>query len=453
MSKNQFSASREIHRQQAASDKRVKIGIWGPSLVDWRDMVEDFLYITRNRYNNKLAMFQLQLNLLEYVGETQKNIKMFKSILKSPGKMADYTDDTALIENPDLEDVQRQKVREELLLSAFLDIGDGHMWRMFEYDRPLLYIIGKHMAAGPMQYGPSLISELHGWGHSTLKTDVSHVIINSITNFGRIGDLLVRHVDGTIEVIEIKSRVGGRGAQWRDRLKRQDQVRANFLSLANSGEGIIDNTSVKILDSAVVMSISLNVLQNGLIEANSTGVVNRKISPYMNAVILDLQILGEKDDQRAVRIAIDRAEKDWKQPSKNVLLLNSADRQEFSPSRTPLSNLPFYDAWIADMLLRKKIILFYINIDLLVHSFRKRGWEFVHTEVEPDYLAARKEGTGWVLKKGEQVIDFPAIALNLLFYDTLSISCLIDQLDEFVKGGPMEGGYFIRFAGEGAIWR
>ena len=453
LSKNQFSASREIHRQRAAPDKRLKTGIWGPNLADWRDIVEDFVHIARIRYDNKLAMVQLQLNLLEYVGESQKNIKMFKEILKNPENMAKYTDDTAIIENPNLDDVERQKVREELLLSAFLDIGDSHMWRILKYDRPLLYIIGRHMSAGPMQYGPGLISELHGWGHSILNTDVSHFIINSITNFGRIGDLLSRQADGTIEVIEIKSKARGRGAHWKDRLERQDHVRMNFLSFANSGEGVIDNTSVRILESTVKLKTSLKILHSGLREADSAGVVIRKINPYMNVVILDFQILGEKDDQRAAKRAIDKAKNDWVIPSKNVLVLGSPDRQEFSPSRTPLSSMPFDDAFIADLLLHKKIILYSINIDILVDKFRQLDWELIPADVDPNDKAAMKEGPIWLLKKGKHAIGFPAIALNLLFYDTLSLSSLVDQMDEFVKGRSVEGGFFIRFVGEERVWR
>ena len=224
MSKGQFAASREVHRPQADSDKLIKTGIWGPSLVDWRDIIEDFIYIARRRYDNKLAMFQLQLSLHQYVSEAQKNIKMFKDILKHPENMSEYTDEAAVIENPNLEDVERQKGREELMLAAFLDIGDSHMWRMFNYDRSLLYIIGKHMSAGPMQYGPSLISELHGWGHSVLNTDVSHFIINSITNFGRIGDVLLRYGDGTIEVKEIKSKNSARGKKWKEQQKFSKEV-------------------------------------------------------------------------------------------------------------------------------------------------------------------------------------------------------------------------------------
>jgi len=453
MSKDQFAASREVHKPQADPDKLIKTGIWGPSLADWRDIVEDIIYIARRRFDNKLAMVQLQLSLHLCVSEAQNNIKIYKDILKHPENMAKYTDEVAVIENPNLNDVERKKGREELMLAAFLDIGDSHMWRMFDYDRSLLYIMGKHMSAGPMQYGPSLISELHGWGHSVVNTDVSHFIINSITNFGRIGDVLLRHGDGTIEVKEIKSKNSARGKKWKERLERQEQVRGNFLSFANSGNGSIDGRNVSIIDGSIALKSSLDILDKGLIEASKTGVVNRKISPYMNVVIFDFQVISDKEHRAQAKRAIDQAKQDWTQPSENILIIDSTDRQVFSPNRTPLSSLPFTESCIADLLLRKKVIVYCINIDVFVNKFKERGWELSPSGKEPTEQEAGQDEPGWILKKGPQRLGFPAIALSLLFYDTVSISCVIDQLNEFVKGGIIEGGYFIRFVGEDSVWK
>ena len=42
-------------------------GIWNPEMSLWRDVIEDYLYISKKRINNKLSMFRLQLNILQEI--------------------------------------------------------------------------------------------------------------------------------------------------------------------------------------------------------------------------------------------------------------------------------------------------------------------------------------------------------------------------------------------------
>ena len=40
-------------------------GIWSPKMLEWRDVVEDYLHISTKRIANKWAMFKLQLNIFQ----------------------------------------------------------------------------------------------------------------------------------------------------------------------------------------------------------------------------------------------------------------------------------------------------------------------------------------------------------------------------------------------------
>ena len=57
-------------------------GIWNPGLSDWRDIVEDYIYISRKRKTNKLAILKLQLFILQDILTAVDVIDKYKEKLK-----------------------------------------------------------------------------------------------------------------------------------------------------------------------------------------------------------------------------------------------------------------------------------------------------------------------------------------------------------------------------------
>ncbi len=56
-------------------------GIWNPNIMSWRDVIEDYLYISRKRVNNKFSMFKLQLNILTDLINNRKAIDEYNNKL------------------------------------------------------------------------------------------------------------------------------------------------------------------------------------------------------------------------------------------------------------------------------------------------------------------------------------------------------------------------------------
>ena len=57
--------------------------ICNPQVSLWRDVIEDYLYISKKRYKNKLSMFKLQLNILEEIINNIKIIDRYKESEKN----------------------------------------------------------------------------------------------------------------------------------------------------------------------------------------------------------------------------------------------------------------------------------------------------------------------------------------------------------------------------------
>lgn len=450
---SQYKASLKVEKYRGGAIEIFKIGIWGPRLSDWRDVVEDYIDISRKRFKNKLAMFHLQLDLLRDVSDEEKIIKMNKDIIKNPENIKKYTDEQEVIDNLDIEDVKIQLADSKLRLHALLEVGDGHMWRMFNYNRPLLYVVGTHMDAGPMRYDTGFLSELYGWASSILDKKVSHFLFNSITNFGRIGDVIVRYQNGEVEIKEIKSSESQRGIKRKERLDRQTQTRDNFLSFANSGEGYIGKEKIGIFKSDIKINNSLLTLDSGLREAEEKGISYRKINPYLNVVCMDMQTYSEREDDADIATSyLDKASQDWTIQSNNILPYNSFDRLVYSPNFTPISLYPFSAKHVADILFKKKVVWHFLNIDILFQEFSKYKWDvisFIGTKENYD----KKNEPFCVLKRGDMNVALPWTISNMILFDLVKVKSIIGILDYFYKNKIADKQrYLIGFEGEEKVW-
>jgi hypothetical protein len=87
--------SKRISKSKRISEEIFKQGIWNPTVKAWSDVVEDYLYISRKRTNNKLAMFKLQLSILAELLQNSNAIEAHKEELKkleqekTDGKMSE----------------------------------------------------------------------------------------------------------------------------------------------------------------------------------------------------------------------------------------------------------------------------------------------------------------------------------------------------------------------------
>lgn len=209
-------------RYQILDDKKkLEYATASAARLSWPDLMEvleDYLYISRKRKHNRLALFKLQLILLqeimtvEYVlKEYRRKIDEFKNQLSPPNTSEEERQAV-------IDDAEHEVFFHEHFAKTYREIADGIAWRTLGSNRALF----SHMVARPSP-GPisreGLESELMEFA-KTFEVQEGIAILNDITNFLRVGDVTILKDDGTLEFVEVKSKRPRGGARFSRQKKR-----------------------------------------------------------------------------------------------------------------------------------------------------------------------------------------------------------------------------------------
>ena len=442
---SKIKSSLQLQTSEKEKDKIWLRGVWGPKLHHWRDVIEDYLSTSRKRFDNKLSMYKLQLAIMNEIFEGQTTIKELKKAIKNPQENGHEFD------NADLRSLKTQLGQEKLLLKTFRELADGHLWRIFKFNRPLLHFLGKEPAPGYLRSDQSFIAELQSWATDIMSLKVSHFILNDISNFARIGDSIIRQSDGTIEVKEIKSSKSQRFPGMKERLERQAQKRKDFVLLANSGEVQLLNKKAKIIESQIPYKTSLKLVQKALVDSETNGISSRKISSYLNIVCVDLAVAEKlKIMKEKIDYHLDTHGKSNFDDRDTVIPITSAMRTGYSPNFTPLSILPFSEQIIADLLLGKKLIVYFFNVDEFFRLIEKRNWQIITSSLNSKSL---NDQNFCHIKHNNLTLGVSGSLVSQIIFDTLDFNKFIESLDFIHKNQIRDADrLFVNFD-EGFVWR
>lgn len=403
-------------------------GIWNVKLYHWRDVIEDYIIISRRRADNKLSMFKLQFDILQDIYQSQGSIRMLKDVIKTPENIKSYNEDAETLTEDDVNALELQLKQEKVLENAFRDIMDGHLWRLFDYRRPLLYYLGKGKSSGNIELDTGFLREVYNWGDSILSTNVTHFILNDITNFARIGDAIVKYVDNTIEVKEIKSSGSTRGKHRQERLKRQEGKRRILEELANRGTAIIDSTKVDIINVPILYKNSLRQVLKLIRDAEISGIASRKIKSYLHIACIDHEVLEAKKLSKdslnklfTSHLIADFEEKD------KVIRLESGFRFQFSSDLTPISIYPFPESIIADILLGKKLLFYQFNFSEFERFLKRNNWSLISNVIDLLESGRITENQPFCeIRHIDLTIGIPWSMMSQLIFDTLDVYNIIE---------------------------
>lgn len=448
-----LKTSLKIERPE--SEKLIIRGIWGPSRREWRDVIEDYVYLSRKRFDNKLSMVKLQMEIFHDIYESEGYVRAYKDILKHPENIKQYNADIEQLFEVDKESIERELDQTTLLIKALKEVVDGHVWRIFNFNRPLLFNLGKEPSPGNLEIDGGFLAELQGWGKSILDSNVSHFVLNGITNFARIGDTIERNFDGLIEVKEIKLNESQRSKERQGRLERQQIKMKNFESLANLGEVIIDGNRTAIFDSAIPYRNSLKTVEDGLKESERNGIFARKINTCLTIIGIDQEVSEKNLSKDYIREFTDVSLKSSFKKNDVPVRLNSMDRIKHTPNLTPLTLYPFSDKMIADLLLGEKLLCYYFSPIEFFRILEKNNWKVTSSFFDQSFTdSIGIDNIYCRIKQGDLNIGIPWSLIFQIIFDTLDLSKAIDLFNLIYKNNISESiRYFIKFKDEEKIWK
>jgi len=256
-------------------------GIWSPTFLDWRSVIEDYLYISQKRTFEKWSIFKLQQNIVTDIILNIKAIDVYKGLQKEIESDFDN-------QNISEDDCKRQDAHNQSQLAclkivnmALREIVDGIVWKLLNYNRPILSMLADKQPIETIRPDKGTINNLYEFQDIFLKHD-SIAILNDITNFLRVGDVTQINKDGDIEIIEVKS-----SKMKNPRIARQKRNMIELVEFFNTGHANLDGQKTKIKYSKTKQKTYLKLLGNAIKKARHKGHDSLCIGKHLIIEIVD----------------------------------------------------------------------------------------------------------------------------------------------------------------------
>ena len=414
--------------------------IWNPEMDQWRDVVEDYLYISIKRLTNKLSMFKLQLSLLEEIVNNIKIVDKYNERLKQKGLEKGYkkiTDDEYKKEKTH---IKSEIFKYQFLNKAIKEIADGIAWNYFSFNRAILYLLADKQPIDVIRPDEGTLHSIYEFSNVYMDPDAI-AIFNDITNFLRIGDVTKIKTNGDIEIIEVKAGVS-RGR----RISRQKQRMSELVEFVNTGYKDQDGKKYKIFDSEVKQKNYLHLLFDGIKRTRSKGFDSLSIGNYLIIEIIDPSKI-DNIDMVIEKLSLKQSSirENW---SKNKDIIQSSfliDKMDYSKNCAPFSIFPFDLVACTDIMLGRLLIKIDINLSEVLRIMEKNSWKIIDSicvksndEID-SLLKSDVENILFAkIARGPLTIDVPPSLIARLQFELIAPSTFIQQFEEVFNRGPQE---------------
>ncbi|MFA5904821.1 MAG: hypothetical protein WC836_12875 [Desulfobacula sp.] len=415
-------------------------GLWSPEFVEWRDVIEDYLSISQKRINNKLSMYKLQINILMDIVNNIKALDQNKSLAKIVQINYEKSELTKTEFEAQMEHINSQLYLYKMVNKALKEIADGIVWKYFEYNRAILYLLAERQPIDTIRPDRGTLNNIKEFAEIFSKSD-SFAIFNDITNFLRVGDITRIDSDGNIELVEVKSK-REKGA----RVRRQKEEMTEIVEFLNAEEGYYHGNNTKIIYTDLKHKYHLKTLNDAIHRAKDRGYESLLIGSYLIAEIIDFEKI--KDSSQAIHFFESRhnsIKRNWQENDDFVFQSYFLDKMDYSKNCAPFSIYPFDIKVRVGLITGSLMVLTYFNFSNIIRLLAKAGWETVDsiifkTEKEIRALHGKEISTVPLLrvKKGPCTLDVPADLIARMKYEFLSVSSVIERLDEIFNRGPKE---------------
>jgi len=402
---------------------------------DYPEILEDYLYVSRKRRNNKTAISKLQLQMLNDILVQERSIKHYKEKLS-----ADSDVSAPAAQNF----IKSQVFAHGLISNTIRQIGDGIAWRSFGYDRFTQRVLCSHPVKQTV-LAEGTVAELDEW--SSINDEQGRMaVFNALTNCIGIGDITAVDANGDVELIEVKSGKGKGG-----RLVRQKNRLKHAAGILNTGTGVVEGKSITSGSLPIVPKNYLAELNTMLQQAGDDGWSSGLLAPHCHVECIDLKKLG-KHDQVAPKLdeAYRRHTVKWNQDLASRGC--SLDAINFIPNVAPFSIFPFDDRTCIELATGAKFFTSHINAAEVIRQFEASGWL---VECALDEAIEKTKGEAvLIVTKGGFFCHIPPGDFAKLQFEMLDPSTLIDECELISGSDPkIAGGYGVwTYAGEAAQW-
>ncbi len=275
-----------------------------------------------------------------------------------------------------LEFMQNSATAVRFLIGQLRSIGDGIAWWFLNYDRAMLRLLAEHEYVSVPELGRGLYAEIYEC--VKLASQSKPFLLNSITNFLRVGDVTVlNRSTQCFELIEIKA-----GKLQTPRTIRQSK----HLSITQSA---LEGAEYSLLSDGVVTNITkteskkplltyVKSLETAMLEAMQKSASSRVFGEYLSIAVYYLRNIVELPKSQARQISQNTIDRFTSIGKKNDIVLpfyGSVSHQvHFSRMLAPYTIFPINNDLRFALMTGDFLITSLINVSGLARWLRKRGW-------------------------------------------------------------------------------
>jgi hypothetical protein len=408
--------------------------------------LEDYLSISRRRRNDPYPLLKLQTHLLLDLILWEKGITSYK-------QQRDEAATKLASGDPQLPKLIEHLEQEILIcqnhVQALRDIGDGIAWRLFDYDRSVLYVLadkssGKHVDYGGLQAETVELERKY-------ETLNSITVLNDLTHCLKLGDLTTRDGD-SFELTEVKT-----GGKKGSRITRQKQALREVVDFLNTGEKEERGERYEIRQLDLVPKTYFAELRALIERAGTEGASFATFGDHLTVTCLDIPNAVQFGEER-VRAVLEKGTQrahDAEAKGDVIIACPSTQRYEYIRNYVPYSIFPIPDLARAKLATSAMILFHFINLSAVFRLLERHGWKI--TKTLDDYVKqAGNEGrpeAAAMVSKGPMSIEIPWTWIGRLWIEFLQPDTLVDVLEAYYQIGPTATTFAMtNLNGEGSIW-
>ncbi|MCJ7508799.1 MAG: hypothetical protein MUO85_08740 [candidate division Zixibacteria bacterium] len=406
--------------------------------------------MSRKRQSSPIPFFKLQCWMMSDLLEYQKAIthhKDRKARLHKEIKLEESSEEKRKI----AKEIQESSIHQliyKLMIRNLKEIADGMAWRLFNYKRTALDIVGATKQESAIHFSTGLEREIFELTKYCYESRIA--LLNDLTSIIDVGDITVRNPDGKLEFHEIK---GSKSSNLR--IQRQDEKQKRAVKFLNDGFYKDGERTYRIENIDIASDNYLNGVLNVLKDAKNKGYSSNVLSKYLIVECSYVDLFNGQYSVERVKEKSRNIRKCW-DPKEEVVTLSNIMRLKLYPRLyAPYSIFPFPEDICIDLISGRAMVFSHINISKIIEILQNNNWGVVRETSSVPVLGGPSCSSFLTLTRGDFRMPLVGSEIIRIGFEFMKVNTILDKLEWIFKKSSIDKRdetWFANLSSDKEIW-